>query len=67
MSDLIGPLVLLFLLTVVILGGAAFLDYVGCHNRWEDSGFEVRYGMIAGCMIKQKDGRWIPAENYREW
>jgi hypothetical protein len=66
MSDLIGPLVLLFLLAVVIFGGAAYIDYVGCHNRWRDSGFPVRYELIAGCMIRQKDGRWIPAENYRE-
>jgi hypothetical protein len=66
MSDELAPILLLLALFAIITGGAMFLDYVGCHNRWEDSGFKVRYGIIAGCMIQQKDGRWIPAENYRE-
>jgi hypothetical protein len=66
MSDILAPLIMLFILFAAMLGGAAYLDYVGCSNRWRDSGFPVRYELIAGCMIKQKDGRWIPAENYRE-
>lgn len=37
-----------------------------CHARWADSGFQSRFQVPGGCQIKMKDGRWIPAERYRE-
>lgn len=36
-----------------------------CSNKWGDSGFEHRYGVLSGCQIKPNQ-RWIPAEAYRE-
>jgi len=65
MSDILGPIFLFFVLAVLLFSGAAYLDYVGCHSKWRDSGMPVRWGLISGCQI-QVDKRWIPAENYRE-
>jgi hypothetical protein len=41
-------------------------DYKSCKNAWRDSGYECKYDIIGGCLIKNKDGRWIPAKNYRD-
>ena len=36
-----------------------------CHAKWGDA-FETRWAMFSGCQIKLTDGRWIPADSYRE-
>ena len=54
------------LVTAVLLAGIFYLAKLECSQRWENSGMEYEYGVIQGCVIQLKDGRWVPAENYRE-
>lgn len=59
-------LALLAFLAVLVAGVAAFAWW-DCHARWDEAGFpEVRWQLPGGCQLKLKDGRWIPAKNYRE-
>jgi len=37
-----------------------------CRQSWLDSGYDYRWKAFAGCQLMTEDGRWIPAENYRE-
>ena len=37
-----------------------------CESRWSGSGFNTQYTHYGGCRIQLEDGRWIPANNYRE-
>lgn len=37
-----------------------------CERLWEGSGMKSEYRAFQGCRIQLKDGRWIPAANYRE-
>lgn len=54
---------------LAVVGILLFSNFVGgveCRSKWEQSGFEVQYGFLKGCLIKAPEGKWIPAENYRE-
>lgn len=42
-----------------------WLSVLACESRWERSGMESEFNMLAGCMVK-KDGRWLPAGALRE-
>jgi hypothetical protein len=57
----------IFWAVVLILGllGLLWLAPVQCHSQWDNSGMEVSWGIVKGCMVKTKDGKWIPADNYR--
>lgn len=57
----VGVLGLLFL-----FGLAAWADSASCRSKWEASNMQSRWSIMTGCVIQQKDGTWIPAENYRE-
>lgn len=37
-----------------------------CNVQWNASGMASNWGPVQGCLIQLKDGRWVPAENYRE-
>jgi hypothetical protein len=51
---------------VLMFAGVNKLAEVECKSKWEDSGFATKYNFIGGCRIQTPDGKWIPAENYRE-
>ena len=65
MKDLISIVVSLLLIAVVIAGFNK-LSEINCMSMWSDSGFGVQYGFLPGCRIQTLDGKWIPADNYRE-
>ena len=50
----------------IVFGLSYWASSSSCKAQWSDSGFGVRYGFMSGCMIHLPDGRWIPADNYRE-
>jgi hypothetical protein len=40
---------------------------IDCYSKWEQSGFQIQYGLMSGCLIKSSEkSNWIPADNYRE-
>ena len=51
---------------VVVFAAENLAAGVACHDQWKRSGFGVDYSFMQGCMISTEDGKWIPAENYRE-
>jgi hypothetical protein len=53
----IGGPTLLFLLALAS-------DVAGCHGRWEESGYSVKYGMMSGCIVNFQ-GRWMPEKAIR--
>lgn len=36
-----------------------------CSAKWNNSGMNSSWGPVQGCLI-QHNGRWIPADNFRE-
>jgi hypothetical protein len=63
MAAVLGSLIGMF----AIVGGAIWMDSIGCHARWDDSGVvSVSYGPLKGCMVKLPDGRTLPADSLRE-
>lgn len=50
-----------------ILGSMPIISYFECHAKWDKAGMAaVEWGPMQGCMLKQPDGRWLPAERMRE-
>lgn len=37
-----------------------------CESRWAESGMKADWSVFGGCVVTMKDGRKIPAANYRE-
>jgi hypothetical protein len=53
-------------LLVIALFVSAFLWHkVSCENRWRHSGYEVRFEVVAGCLLKKGD-KWLPSSTIRE-
>ena len=54
---------------VILVAAASALIYVidskTCVSKWQHSGMKSEFGLFKGCMVQQKDGTWIPADNYR--
>jgi len=50
----------------LLLGGIYWASDVKCQRQWQGSGMQSEYRAFQGCRIKLSDGRWIPAQNYRE-
>jgi hypothetical protein len=55
-----------FVFLALLLGGLYWANKVKCQRQWEGSGMPSEFRAFQGCRIKLKDGRWIPAQNYRE-
>lgn len=49
-----------------ILGGLMWFKAEQCAAQWGSSGMAHSWGVVQGCMVKRKDGTWIPASAYRE-
>lgn len=65
-EEMVGP-VLIFTLIMAVLFFISFLAArAACDRQWEGSGMKSEYRILQGCRIQLKDGRWIPADNYRE-
>lgn len=60
-----GVLLFFVLISALCVLLAYWLDVLACESRWERSGMESEFHLLAGCMVK-KDGRWLPAGALRE-
>lgn len=54
-------LIFAIVLSVNFIGG-----YIGCKNRWAESGYKSQYQIFGGCMIQTKEGRWLPEKALRD-
>ena len=52
------------LFVFMVLAAIYAIDAYKCHTRWEDSGYQSRYGLASGCQILV-EARWIPEKVYR--
>lgn len=61
-TDIIVGLVVILILFACMF---VFAKYK-CYNKWEDSGYKVDHAFMKGCRL-QKDGKWLPAESFRQF
>jgi hypothetical protein len=54
------------LVFVTLACGILVIAEVSCTRRWEASGFQTRWGVMSGCLVKTGD-RWIPDDALREF
>lgn len=50
---------------IALLGGSLIFKSYKCHSKAEMQGLECSWGILQGCMVKQKDGTWIDYERLR--
>ncbi len=50
----------------VLIGGAMWLDSASCESRWKGSGMQTSWGPLQGCLVKRKDGTWVPDKMMRD-
>ena len=65
MSDIIVIIfgsIIVFCISILI---AYPIEYSSCKSKWKD--YETSYGWLEGCLVKNKEGKFIPSENYREF
>ena len=58
--------VIVMSLMALLLFGGYYGNKAKCLRRWEYSGMKAEFRPFQGCLITLKDGRKIPASNYRE-
>lgn len=60
----------IIIVLVVVFIGVIFkaIDYTSsryaCHVQWVESGIDYKYTLRGGCLLN-RNGGWIPAENFR--
>lgn len=65
LKDLCGAICIGFIFIIAVFTGSNKLQEASCREQWKDA-FPYKYNFIGGCKIQIPDGKWIPAENYRE-
>lgn len=55
--------VMLFLILLCI-GSCSFTEYQ-CKTKAKIQNMQYSWGIIQGCMVKEKNGKWIDYERYR--
>jgi hypothetical protein len=60
-----ASVLMVFIVLAATWGGYSFASYA-CTAKWEGSGMKTNYGVLSGCRVQLKDGRWMPATNVRE-
>lgn len=67
-DDTVEFLSFLFVITMLVLL-LAFIGYVvdssQCKARAEMQQLQYSYGVIQGCMVREKGGKWIDYDRYR--
>lgn len=58
-------LTLLITCAAITTIGVITVDSLSCKNRWEESGYAYHYQFSTGCMIRDTDGLWLPADVIR--
>jgi len=61
----VGIAVCLGVIWLIVIGFSAIGREI-CDQRWAGSRMGTDWSVLTGCMVKTKDGRWIPASSYRE-
>jgi hypothetical protein len=64
------PVGILLLSAVMVVGLWAIslpFERAACFARWERSGSEVSWGVMAGCQVRQPDGTWLPEKALRQF
>lgn len=62
----IWPASFLFAVIVALLCALAWVNSTTCSKKWGQSGLRSNWTLFAGCRLRMPDGKWIPAESYRE-
>lgn len=72
-ESIIGVGIILIVLGGVLCVPYSVITYSGyssaelyCKESWRESGYEYKYIRSAGCLIKTKDGRWLPEHAIKE-
>lgn len=67
MNDDIKYFLSLFIGIFVIIFASYAIDSKSCSSQWEHSGIKSDYGFFKGCVVQDKKGNWIPADNYSDF
>jgi hypothetical protein len=55
-----------YIFTVVCFSCGIFCyKHADCQIRWLSTGYEVKYRFIAGCLVQQQNGKWLPEAKVR--
>lgn len=65
-KELFVIIALIAALLAIIFGGVYWLSRASCLASWDGSGYEIRYGVLAGCQARRADGTWVPTTALRE-
>ena len=65
-TDAAAVMAFFLILAAALLGAILLVSSEQCESQWGKSGMVYEYGLIQGCMIRLKDGTWIPEKSYRE-
>jgi hypothetical protein len=55
----------LILIIILIWAGMWGYGYFSCNVRWISTGYKSRYSYVAGCLIQQSTGKWLPEDKMR--
>ena len=65
-TDAVALIAFFLVSAAAFFGAFSLVGSEQCESQWKKSGMVYEYGLIQGCMIRLKDGTWIPAKSYRE-
>ena len=64
-SYVISVIVVMISTFTIMVVSAYYVSKAKCNAEWKDSGYTYEYGMLSGCLIKTKEGFWLPANTVR--
>lgn len=63
--DFLFPVAIIFTIVAIIAVIDISTEESYCYEKWEDSGFQVRYiDYCKGCQISEDGIHWMPASYY---
>lgn len=66
MRAFLSEFAVLLAVIFALLCALAWVSSTACSAKWINSGMRSEWTPFAGCRIQTPDGKWIPAESYRE-
>ena len=56
-----------YIAAILVFGISMSLIFgpIECKSRWEGSGYEKKYSLFSGCLVKHDKLGWIPEDNVR--
>jgi hypothetical protein len=56
-----------YIIILALIGAlACWYDSAACHNKWELSSLQSRWGITTQCLVEVKPGVWLPEAAVRE-